>query len=468
MRRMYSKSQIEKIIDEHGGGGGAVDSVNGKVGTVVLKASDIDANNAQTIQQNLERIDTRIDDLAYITDVGSGLDLTEGTLSADFDTVQPKLTAGANITITNNVISATAGEDRGVSDVVVDGASVVEDGVANIDLSTKLDATKSAVASVGGLVVPTVAPANTSLVAVDTTNAQAQIVLGSGLSLTGSTSPYTLSATGTSYTAGNGIDINNGVISVKCGNGVMTNTQGELTIRRGLGLSIDILNALEVDFNTVQPKLTAGSNITIDPYTNVISATGGEGVISDVKVNNVSVVDGSGVANIPKATNSALGVVKVGPGYGIAINNDGFIYCNEATSSDLQAETAYMPITSHNYVAALREGFYHNTAWTAQDKNAARQCIEASKVERKTTSTATDPIEYISINNIDYKIKDTKYTAGSGIKLNGTTFSTVIPNAPTTNGVYDLRCTVSGGTASYSWVPAATFTLSGTNLAIQQ
>lgn len=549
MRRMYSKSQIVKIIDEHGGGGGAVDSVNGKTGTVVLKASDIDANNAQTIQNNLERLDTRIDDLAYITDVGDGIDLTEGILSADFDTVQPKLTAGANITISGNVISATAGEDRGVSDVIVDGESVVEDGVANIDLSTKLDATKSAVASVGGLVVPTVAPANTRLVAVDTTNAQAQITIGSGLSLSGTTSPYTLSATGTNYTAGFGIDINNGVISAKCGKGIMTNTQGQLTIRRGIGLIYDQYDAIEPDFTVVQQKLTAGTNITIDPVTNVISSTGGgggsytagdgiditnseisvdcgkglktdtqgkltidrglglkydandalepdydyvqrkltaganiyidpttnvisamgsEGIVTDVKINNESVVDGYGVANIPIAGVNTLGAVQVWPYFGITKNEDGIIYPNAATDTDLQSESPYMAITSGNYVNALREGFKHTTNWTAQDKAVARQCIEASKVERKVTSIATDPIEYISIDHIDYKIKDTKYTAGSGITLNGTTFSTVIPNAPTTNGVYDLRCTVTNGNPTYSWVPAATFTLSGTNLAIQQ
>lgn len=40
-----------------------VKSVNGKIGDVVLKAEDINANNAQTIQDNLERIDGRIDDL---------------------------------------------------------------------------------------------------------------------------------------------------------------------------------------------------------------------------------------------------------------------------------------------------------------------------------------------------------------------------------------------------------------------
>lgn len=87
MRRMYSKSQIEKIIDEHGGGGsGAVNKVNGKVGNVVLDARDIKlTTNNQTIQQNFIRVDERIDGK------------------------QDQLVAGNNITISGNVISASGG-----------------------------------------------------------------------------------------------------------------------------------------------------------------------------------------------------------------------------------------------------------------------------------------------------------------------------------------------------------------------
>lgn len=72
------------------GGGGAVNSVNGKTGTVVLTASDIQVLNSQTIQANLERID---DELGRLQDEKQDL-----------------LTAGSNITIDeNNVISSTGG-----------------------------------------------------------------------------------------------------------------------------------------------------------------------------------------------------------------------------------------------------------------------------------------------------------------------------------------------------------------------
>ena len=77
-------------------GTGAVISVNGKDGVVVLKAEDIKANNAATIQSNLERIDSEINRV-------------EGKIP-DVSELQPKLTAGTNITIENNVISATGGD----------------------------------------------------------------------------------------------------------------------------------------------------------------------------------------------------------------------------------------------------------------------------------------------------------------------------------------------------------------------
>lgn len=40
---------------------------------------------------------------------GDGIDITDNTISVDTETIQPKLTAGNNITIDNNVISAITG-----------------------------------------------------------------------------------------------------------------------------------------------------------------------------------------------------------------------------------------------------------------------------------------------------------------------------------------------------------------------
>lgn len=116
---MYSKPQLIKLIEEHGSGG-AVDSVNGKTGTVVLKAKDIKVNNSTSIQANLERIDLEVEGL--IDDVS---DLNEG----------------------------------------------------------KLDASKAAVSSVGGLVIPAATPTSDELVGIGTAHTQTRVSIGSGLTL---------------------------------------------------------------------------------------------------------------------------------------------------------------------------------------------------------------------------------------------------------------------------------------------
>ncbi len=59
---------------------------------------------------------------------GDGIDITNSTISVDTETIQPKLTAGTNITIDNNVISASGGggdtvySDKSTSDSTTGGA----------------------------------------------------------------------------------------------------------------------------------------------------------------------------------------------------------------------------------------------------------------------------------------------------------------------------------------------------------
>lgn len=143
MKRMYSEEQLIKLIEEHAGEG-TVYSVNGKTGTVVLSASDIEATNAQTVQENLERIDLEL----------------EGCI----------------------------------------------DDIADLN-SNKLDATKNAVQTVGGLVIPSTSPVSTELVGVGIDNAQKRITLGAGLTL----SEDVLSVTGGTKLYRHAISFNNGV-----------------------------------------------------------------------------------------------------------------------------------------------------------------------------------------------------------------------------------------------------------------
>lgn len=89
---------------------------------------------------------SKLNSLANIQTIGANLTLSNGELSVDTSTVatqadlaaglagkQDTLTAGANITIdANNVISATGGGSGGVSDVQIEGTSIVNAGIANI------------------------------------------------------------------------------------------------------------------------------------------------------------------------------------------------------------------------------------------------------------------------------------------------------------------------------------------------
>lgn len=67
---------------------------------------------------------------------GDGIDITDDTISVDTDTIQEKLTAGDNITISDNVISATGGGGGGVTPVQTTGTSTTD--VMSQDATTKM------------------------------------------------------------------------------------------------------------------------------------------------------------------------------------------------------------------------------------------------------------------------------------------------------------------------------------------
>lgn len=153
-----SKKYVDDAIADIDAG---VTSVNSKTGAVTLTASDINASNSQSIQTNLERLDERIDD--YAEDNIEGSDTIVFDLNEQGDKYQ--------ISIDQDVLDTISG---------------------------KLNATKSAVATVGGLVIPSATPTEDLLVGIDTTNGQQNITIGSGLTLVNGE----LSATGASSTWG--------------------------------------------------------------------------------------------------------------------------------------------------------------------------------------------------------------------------------------------------------------------------
>jgi len=156
---------------------------------------------------------------------GSGLDLTGTEFSVDTNTIQPKLTAGSNIDITNDTISA------------VDTTYTAGSG---------LDLTGTEFS-------------------VDTNTIQPKLTAGNNITI----SDDTISATNTLYSAGTGLNLNNDEFSV--------------------------------DTTTIQEKLTAGSNITI-ANDNTISAT--DTTYSDFVGTNGTATGTAGLVPAPATTDA--------------------------------------------------------------------------------------------------------------------------------------------------------------------
>ena len=152
---------------------------------------------------------------------------------------------------------------------------------------------------------------------------QDQLTAGTGISIQNNVISATGGGGGTTYTASSGIDISpNNEISVSAGNGLTFNPNNSTlevdwtTIPTGNGLvyapdPVDPnFTYLQVDTNTIQEKLVAGSNITING--NTISATGGgsgSGLWSSGTGTN-SLLSPSAVAS--SATASGTGALNAG------------------------------------------------------------------------------------------------------------------------------------------------------------
>ena len=121
---------------------------------------------------------------------GSGIDITDDTISVDTTVIQPLLTAGSNITISDNTISATNTTYTAGSNVSISDQNVIS---ATDTTYSNFTGTDGTAAGVAGLVP---APATTDA--------------GKFLKADGT---WDTAGGGSSYTAGDGIDITNSVIS---------------------------------------------------------------------------------------------------------------------------------------------------------------------------------------------------------------------------------------------------------------
>lgn len=147
---------------------------------------------------------------------GKGIELHDGGAASDCILFKNKALfpngSQSTITIGTSKYPFSTVYSRNLSDGSTSKSMSTILGLTSLSTS-KLDASKSAVANVGGLTTLSSSPSNPELVGIDTSNTQSRVTVGQGLSLTNGT----LSATGGSgptYSAGDGIDITNEVISI--------------------------------------------------------------------------------------------------------------------------------------------------------------------------------------------------------------------------------------------------------------
>lgn len=126
-------------------------------------------------------------------------------------------------------------------------------------------------------------------------------------------------------------------------------------------------------------------------------------LVKDVQVNGTSVVDEYGYAYIPVANTTDFGVVKVNPSRGITVtSNDGIIYVNGANANTIKTGTqAYQPIVPmHQHVST----FYGLTKAAGVDMSSSNNAVgtytDEAKSAIKTMLGVVDPtVSDVQINN---------------------------------------------------------------------
>ena len=116
------------------------------------------------------------------------------------------------------------------------------------------------------------------------------------------------------------------------------------------------------------------------PYNNSNPSGYQANVLEGVQINGTDLtIDVNKKVNIPKASNSTLGVVIVRSNYGMDILTDGIIYPVQASNSEIEAKTnQFKPITPQRLNKAIMEGLGNNElTWTEAYKTSARDTIGA-------------------------------------------------------------------------------------------
>lgn len=352
---------------------------------------------------------------------GSGLDLTGTEFSVDTSTIQEKLAAGNNISINGNTISATDTTYTAGSGLDLTGTEFSID--STVALKTDLPTVNNATLTVqkNGTDVATFTANSASDVTANITvpTDTAQLTNAAGYQ-TASDVQNLISGKQNTLTPGTNIQISNDVISA---------TDTTYSAGNGLNLTGTTFSA---DTDILQTKLTPGSNIQIS--NGVISSDGptySAGTGLDLTGNVFSIDNTVALkSDIPTISTATLTIQRNGTDVATF------------TTNDPNPVTANILVPTNN--AQLTNGAGYQTASDVQSLITGKQDV-------------LTPGNNIQINGNTISATDTKYSAGSGLNLTGTVFTadTDVLQSKLTAG---NNITISSGTISATDTTYSDFT----------
>lgn len=243
---------------------------------------------------------------------------------------------------------------------------------------------------------------------------------------------------------------------------VVTSTDSYTANAQSVALTSDVPTMAKTAITS--PVSTQYPAWTAEEQTNARARIGVQDGVSDVQINGTSVVV-DGVANVPMANSSTAGVIFVQDawaGFGVRRNENGYIYVARATNDDINSRSSiYVPVVPNNLDYAVKAAMCDGkgAAWTATEQAAAQQRLGINKnwtLKATITDGSETPIdltgctELVVVTSITAtgtcNLKFGDYYIVNGIGYNGsrTTYSRFA------DGVVGMECVTSKQTNSFS------------------
>ena len=162
------------------------------------------------------------------------------------------------------------------------------------------------------------------------------------------------------------------------------------------------------------------------------------GYLTDVQINGTSIVD-DGVANVPIASSSILGVIKVYHGDGLVVNNNGSLMTNPPLDSQIKAGTeTFRPLVSSLQHKSTFYGLAKAAGDTTQSQssNAVGQYTDSAKGKIQTMLGIAD-----LIGNSEGATASKAYSVGDVFLYNGKLYEVTASIASGSAIVPNTNCT---------------------------